>query len=191
MRTATVELESASPYSSSGVHQTPKLDKETHDDYEKRTWRERILVNDQNQIIIPPTAFTNGLSDTARFMPKTIPGRRGATYTKYVESGLLVMDPVVLHGPNNKPIPKDEVKGEWRFVPADGRTGGGRRVWKCFALIPQWKGTLTLYVVHDLLTPPIIEEYFNEMGLFIGLGRFRPQKRGFYGRFTVKKVSWS
>jgi hypothetical protein len=31
----------------------------------------------------------------------------------------------------------------------------------------------------------------EEAGKFIGLGRFRPQNGGFYGRFAVAKVVWS
>lgn len=185
MRVAVAELESVSPYGPSRYYQTPKLDKEIPKDYEARTWRDRCHVNEQGHIVIPPLMFKNCLDNAARYLSHKIPGKRNATYTKHFEAGVMVLDPLVL------PLKKEDVQGEWLFVPSDGKPGGGSRVEKCFPVIPSWKGKVTYHVLDDTLTPDVFEEHLREAGNFIGIGRFRPQKRGYYGRFKCLKVSWS
>ena len=56
-RIARVNLTGVSPIAWSRFHNTPKLDKELADDYEKRTWRERFHVNQDGECVIPPFAF--------------------------------------------------------------------------------------------------------------------------------------
>jgi len=183
MRTFIVQLESMSPYSQSRRHQTEKLnDKESHEDYEKRTWRERLHVNEKEYVFIPPLAFKNCLSRVGKFLSMQIPGRNKATYTKHFEAGVMVMDPLVL------PIKKKDVPGEWLFVPSDGKRGGTTRVDKCFPFISEWKGDVMFYVLDDIITLEVFEKHLKEAGNFIGIGRFRPEKNGYYGRFSVKSV---
>lgn len=43
MKTAIAKLKSASPYSQSCQHFTPKEERELADAFEKRTWREKVL----------------------------------------------------------------------------------------------------------------------------------------------------
>ena len=122
MKTAIATLKSVATYSQSKFHDTPKLDKESANDYETRTWRERQHYDDKGMVYIPPMAFKNCISEAAKFLSIKIAGKGKATYTKHFEAGVLVMDPVPLG------LHKDEVPGEWFFVPSDGRRGGGSRV---------------------------------------------------------------
>lgn len=185
MRTATVTLKSISPYSQSRYHGTEKQDKEIARDYEKRTWRERQHADENGQVFIPPMAFKNCLSEAAKFLSIQIPGKGKATYTKHFEAGVLVTDALTL------PDRKDEVEGEWLFVPSDGKRGGGSRVEKCFPVIRNWSGDVTFYVLDETITPEVFEDHLRQAGQFIGIGRFRPRNNGFYGRFDVEKVAWS
>jgi hypothetical protein len=120
----------------------------------------------------------------AKYLSMQIPGKGKNTYTKHLESGLLVTDNLVL------PIHKDEVKGEWIFVPSDGRRGGGKRVWKCFPLIEQWKGDVVFHILDDTITEDVFEHHLRQSGQFIGIGRFRPRNNGYYGRFKVNEIVW-
>ncbi len=183
---ATVELKSmaGSPYSQSKYYKTPRLDRETSADYEARTWRDRCHVNEDGNIFIPPMAFKNCLSEAAKFLGKQIPGKGKSTYTKHFEAGVLVMDPVTL------PVAKDQVEGEWLFVPADGRRGSGSRVEKCFPVIRQWEGQIAFYILDGTITKSVFMEHLKEAGSFIGLGRFRPRNNGFNGRFEAELISW-
>lgn len=56
MKTAICSLESISPYSQSKFYETEKLPKERPDDYEARTWRDRLHVNQDGFVFIPPMA---------------------------------------------------------------------------------------------------------------------------------------
>lgn len=179
MRRIIATIKGVSAYSQSKHHETPKQERELHDDYEKRTWREKTHSNEAGNILIPPTAFKNGLAHTAKFLGMQIPGKGKQTYTKHFESGIMVVDPLVL------PVLKDDVSYERVFVPVDGRRGGGKRVWKYFPVIPEWGGDLIVYILDDIITKEVFDTHLEAMGKFCGLGRFRPANNGYYGRFGV------
>lgn len=181
---AICSLESISPLSFSKHYNVDKLQKETAADYEARTWAERMHVDENGIIFIPPMAFKLCLTAAAGFLGMKIPGRRNATYTKHFTAGVLVLDGLSLG------IRKDEVKGEWLFVPSDGKRGGSSRVDKCFPLIPKWSGNVTFHVLDKTITRDVFEEHVREAGNFIGLGRFRPANNGYYGRFQLNKLDW-
>ena len=181
MKTFVATLKSTSPLSFSRYYaqEVPKKDKESAADFEERTWRHRLHVTDDGFVLIPPFAFKNCLDSAAKYLGKQIPGRGKTTYTKHFVSGVLVMDPLLL------PMKKAEVKGEWRHVPADGTPGGSKRVMKCFPVIPKWEGEVEIHVLDDTITQEVLEEHLVQAGQFIGLGSFRPENRGIYGRFRL------
>ena len=182
MRRIIATIKGISAYSQSKHHETAKLDRELHDAYEARTWRDKTHSNETGNIIIPSTSFKNGLATTAKFLGIQIPGKGKQNYTKHFESGLLVLDPMVL------PVLKSDVQGERLFVPSDGKRGGGKRVWKYFPIIPEWGGDIIVYVLDDIITKEVFDVHLEAMGKFVGLGRFRPQNNGYYGRFEVMET---
>src|SRR4249920_1912643 len=123
--TAICSFESLSPLSFSRHYTVEKTQKESPLDYEKRTWREKCHVNEDGYIFIPPMAFKLCLAEAAKYRSERIPGKGTSTYTKHFEAGVLVLEPLVL------PIKKEDVQGEWLFLPSDGRRGGGKRVERC------------------------------------------------------------
>lgn len=183
---AVCTLESISPLSMSRHYTTPERDeKETALDYEKRTWRERMHYHPEtNEVFIPPMAFKLTLAEAARFLSLKIVGKGKQTYTKHFESGILCLTPLMLG------VQKDEVPGEWLFVPADGRRGGGTRVDRCFPRIDSWKGQVTFTILDATITKDVFAQHLREAGNFIGLLRFRPRQNGFYGRFECTKLEW-
>lgn len=185
MKTAIAHLKSISPYSQSRHYTLPeKSQKESAADYEKRTWRERMHVTDDGYVFIPAMAFKNCLSEAAKFLSKKIPGKGKSTYTKHFEAGVLVVDGLVL------PNKKEEVEGQWLFVPSDGRRGSGSRVDKCFPVVKSWEGDVTFFVLDETIDKDAFEEHLKEAGQFIGLGYFRPRNNGFWGRFSVENIDW-
>ena len=179
MKQCIVTLESVSPYSQSRFHNEPKMEKESADDYEKRTWRSRMSVDKTGNWIIPPMSFKNCLSAAAQYLGMQIPGKGKSTYTKNFVSGVLVTDPLDLG------IKASEVEGEWLHVPADGRRGGTKRVMRCFPVIHTWKGDVIFYLFDDTITEKVFEYHLEQSGKFIGVGRFRPRNNGYYGRFKI------
>ncbi len=184
MKLAEGKLKSTTPYSPSRFYNVEKLPKELPKDYEERTWRERCHVTEQGQVFIPPMAFANSLKEAARYLSIPIPGKGKSTYTKNFEAGVLVTDPLYL------PLQKENIKGEWVFVPSDGRRGGGKRVEKCFPLIPSWEGIANFYILDDILTEEVFRQVLVAAGSLIGIGRFRPRNMGYYGRYEVKGLQF-
>ena len=184
MRDVIAELQSISPYSQGKHYDVTKLSKERPDDYEKRTWRERMHVTEEGFVFIPPMAFKNCLSEIAKYLSMQIPGKGKSTYTKHFESGVLVLEAMPL------PFKKESVDPEWVFVPADGRRGSGKRVLKCFGRINEWHGKVRFHILDDTITEEVFLTHLEQAGQFIGIGRFRPRSNGYYGRFVVKSLEW-
>lgn len=184
VKTAIAQLESISAYSQSRAHQTPELDKELKDAYEKRTWRERAHCTDDGHVFIPPMAFKQALDAAVKFVNEKIPGQRNATWTKHFVSGILVVDGLVL------PTKKDDLIPEWVYCNADGVRGSGKRVMRCFPMVPKWSGQVTYMVLDDLITEDIFARVLEVSGQMVGIGRFRPQNGGFLGRFKVNGLKW-
>ena len=184
MKIAIARLSSVSPYSQSRHHTADKLARELPKDYEARTWRERLHVNADGRVIIPPMAFKNALAEAAKFLSAQIPGKGKSTYTKHFEAGVIVTDALTL------PLRKEDVEGEWLFLPSDGVRGSGKRVDKCYPLIRQWSGEIAFHILDEIITEQVFHEHLRQAGQFIGIGRFRPRNNGYYGRFAIDEIVW-
>jgi len=184
MKTAICELESFSPYGQGKYHSTEKESKELAKDYEARTWKERAHYDDDGKVFIPPMVFKNCLSEAAKYLKIQIPGEGKSTWTKHFEAGILVTDPLYIG------VIKDDLEGEWLFVPSDGVRGGGKRVEKRFPVIKKWKGKVSFLILDEKITQDVFTHHLESAGNFIGIGRFRPRNNGYYGRFKVVKVEW-
>ena len=186
MKTAIATLASAAPYSPSRSYsmEIEKEPRETADAYEQRTWRNKCHTLPNGNIFIPPMSFKMGLDTAAKMLGRQIPGKGKSTYTKFFLSGVLVMDPVEL------PLKKETVPFDRIYANADGVRGSGKRVWKTFPRIDEWKADVRYTILADEITPDVFEEHLRQAGAFIGVGRFRPQSGGYYGRYEVKKIRW-
>lgn len=181
---AQVELEGVSPYSQSRYHDTPHKEQESHEQYRDRTWREYMHYDENGQVFIPPMSIKNCLSLAAKRLGMKVVGRGAKTYAQFFASGILVTDSTMLG------IKKDDVPGEKLFLPADGKAGSGSRVTKIYPRIDKWKGTAVVYVLDGIISEKIFTKHLDEAGKYIGLGRFRPERGGFYGRFKVNNLKW-
>ncbi len=184
MHVATATLESLSPYSQSSFLTSPKKDGENADDHEKRCWKERCHTDERGMLFIPPMAFKHAITAAAQYKSLKIPGKGNATYTKHFEAGIIVAEPLPL------PINIKDVEGEWLWLNADGKRGGGTRVRRCMPKIPTWKGQVTFHILDDTITEEVFTNFLRESGNFIGIGRWRPRNGGMYGRFKVLDVQW-
>ena len=169
----------SSPIGFSAPIQSHKKTGERADEFEERTWRERMHVQN-GEVFIPPMALKNCLSDVAKYLQESVPGKGKSTFTKHFEAGVMVIDPLMLG------VQADTVTGLRLFVPADGRRGSGKRVWKIFPVINEWKTQATIYVADPVINADKVLEYLEYAGRFIGMGFFRPRNNGYFGRFTIK-----
>ena len=169
-------------------HATDKLDKEKHGDYEKRTWREKIHCDEEGYIFIPMFALKNMMSASAAYLGRKIEGKGNHTYTKHFEGGIMVPDHAYIRDSNGNRIKKEDVQGDWRMVPSDGKKGGTKRVEKCFPVVPDWNIEAKFNIIDNTITPEVFTEHLIEAGWFIGLMSFRPRNGGINGRFQVTDV---
>jgi hypothetical protein len=146
MRTVIATITGVSPYSQSAYHNTPKNGQEGHNDYEERTWRERMHKDANGNVFVPPMGLKHALVSVSKFLAQRIPGKGQKTYTKRFEAGVLCFEPMGLG------VKVDDVPGEWLFVPSDGVAGSGKRVNKCFGRIDEWEGKVEFKVIDELIT---------------------------------------
>jgi hypothetical protein len=182
MKTFVVHMKSLSPFSPSKYIGEKKEANELHDDFEKRIWRERIHADESGMAFIPAMAFKNGLAECAKFVGEKVGGKGRQTYSRIFESGIMVVDNLPLG------VKKAEMQGEWLMLNSDGKKGGGSRVPRCMPFVPSWEGKLEFVCLHDAITLDVFKRHMDSFGTFIGVGRFRPSRGGYYGRFQVVSV---
>jgi hypothetical protein len=186
MKKATVTLRSLTPITFGKFHQTPKLNKELHEDYERRTWREKTHYDPKKlEVYIPGIMIANCIRESAKFMSKQIPGKGKATYTKHFDSGIFIKDNISIH-PNKEQLTDFSAV----HVPSDGQRGGTKRVIRYFPRFESWEGTFEIIVGDDIITADVMEEVLNNAGSLIGMGTWRPRNRGNNGRFELVKMSF-
>ena len=184
MRQVTVTFVGTAPYSQSRMHDAPKLDKERPDDYEARTWREKMTCDAGGNVFIPAMAFKQALPIASKRLGLQIPGRGKSTYTKYFEADVIC----------NADVPighkKDDAQSITINANSDGVRGSGKRVKRIFPIFYQWGGKADFTIFDDTITREIFEQVFTAAGLSVGIGRFRPENGGLNGRFEPVKFDW-
>ena len=186
MKTCIATLRSTSPYSQSrAYHDTEKKNKESPDEFEKRCWREKAHCNSKGKLTIPAISFKACLQSASKYVGDKIRGKGMKAWSEKFRSGVLVDQDLVL------PETKEKVAGEWVHCHANGVRGSGKRVYRCFPVVPEWSGEVTFHILDDEITEEIFVKHLKQAGLFIGLGRWRPENGGQNGRFIVEEHAWS
>jgi hypothetical protein len=185
MKIVEVRLESTSPYSQSRMHDTPKLDRERPDDYEVRTWREKCTVDGDGVICIPAMALKQMLDASAKLLGIQIPGKGKSTFTKHFKAGVICEGDVPI-GVRKEDVPSVTINAN-----STGERGSGKRVKRTFPIVSQWSGTARFAIFDETVTRDIFERHLTEAGRFVGIGRFRPENGGLYGRFKPTSFRWS
>jgi hypothetical protein len=193
MKTATVKLTSASPYSQSRLftkHEVKPLEKESASDYDIRNWRHHQHSDKDGNVYIPPMALKNALMECAQYLGEKIAGKGQSTWTKHFTAGILCSDLIVLRDSSGKPFHRDATDSETFMCHANGKRGSGTRVPRTFPVIREWEAEATVYILDEIITEDVFSRYISEAGKFIGVGRFRPRNGGFYGRFFAEVIDW-
>ena len=167
-----VEIKGVTPYSQSRVYEVEREQGEGNDDYSRRTWRNYMHVSKDGEIFIPPNGFKNCLSETAKYMNISVPGKGKATYTRFFEAGVQVVKPILLG------IKAKDVQCEKLFLPADGRRGSGKRIWKYYPVMDTWGGIVEVIVLDETVLQTsrttgltILEDVCRGAGQFLHGGR--------------------
>lgn len=175
------QLKSVSPLSQSRMHCVDKLERETPEAYDTRTWREKCHFTQDGYVMINPMAFKFALTAAAKYLGEKIAGRGQSTWTKRIEAGLFIDE----QGTIVLPLKREDLKCITILANADGVRGSGKRVPRKLPQIQDWSGELTINVMEEKIPPDLLARYLKEAGIKIGIGQFRPEKGGYCGRFTV------
>ena len=189
MNITTIEfsLESITPLSWSRYLEDARKPGESHDDCDERTWRDKIWATKDGDVYIPGICIHKAIVAAAGKAALGAPGKGQRKIKGYLESGIMVPDDMLLG------VKVDEMQSVRLHVPSDGKKGGGTRVPRRFPLIDAWTGEGTILVLDDYLVAhtPLIKEAFEYAGVINGLGRWRPQREGQFGRFKVTRFEVS
>lgn len=177
-----------SPYSQSALQDIEKLDRETHEDYDVRTWRDKCTINPGGQVCIPAMGLKQSIDSAAYKLGVKVPNRRGATYKNFFASGFFCNEDVPIA--NGKILTKDDATMVKISANADGRRGSGTRVPRRFPEFGKWHGIAEFTIVDDIITQDIFEHHVRTAGMIVGIGRYRPENGGKNGRFLVRKFEW-
>lgn len=187
MRICTFNIQGVVPYSQSkqvDKDVIPLLPKESAGDYDMRTWREKATYDDKGEVCIPGMALKMSVDEAVKRLNMGIPGRGKSTYTKFFVAGQ------ICDGDPSIGITKDDLEYIDIWANADGVRGSGKRVKRRFPIVREWKATPRFAILDDVIPNEIFERAVTEAGRLVGIGRFRPEKGGFLGRFSVSNFKW-
>lgn len=190
MRHVRVHLENipGSPYSQSAEHEVPFLDRESHEDRDIRTWRQKCTVNKDGQVCVPAMALKQSIDTSAFKLGEKIPGRRGATFKSFFASGFFCDGDVPIS--NGKPLTPNDASCVKISAHSTGKRGSGSRVPRRFPQFDRWHGVAEFTIVDDVITEAVFEAHVRAAGIIVGIGRFRPENGGTNGRFKPVKFEW-
>lgn len=190
MRTFTkaiVSIRGLAPLSQSHKHDVEFLEGESHDDYDKRTWRHKLNVreiNGKKTVAIPAFGMKMALQDAAAYSKKRIKGQGQATWTKKFVSGIAILEDIPLN------IDPETVQSVTLLMNADGKRGSGKRVTRRLPQMPAWEATFEVTILDPVITQDIFIDVIEQAGYFIGVGQYRPQVGGTNGRFIMTDLQW-
>lgn len=177
-----------SEFMSGAAIKSTKGPNETHEQFEQRSWPEKIRTNKDGTVVLNQFSLKNALESAAKRLKRKIPGERNSTFTKLFMQGVMIGSMPVLNGPDGKPCKPDAFEPRPLFVPSDGTRGGGKRVFRIFPTISAWSCEIDVIVIDPKITEEVLKEHLTEAGVFIGLGSMRAENGGVNGRFVVQKI---
>lgn len=178
---ASIIIRGLGKYSQSRAHDAPWLDGESHEAYDKRTWKEHLHVRN-GVVIIPETALMQCLHSAAKYSGEKKSGN--TTWTKYLEGGVAIVDPAVTD------VKADAVTYEDIYSNADGVRGSGKRVYRRFPVMAPWSAKFQALILDPAVTKEIFSQMLEIGGKYRGIGRWRPEKGGQNGRFVIDDLVW-
>ncbi len=185
MYRAIVTLRGTSSYSCSHQHRLPFKDGESHEDYEKRTWREKANHDPKTGIVyIPAMAFKQAMDSAAKRLAIPDPDNRKVTFTKYFLSDVICEQNLSIG------ISKDKMPKQIINANVNGKRGSGSRVERMFPQTPNWEGQTSFLVMEEKVNKDIFKRVLTTAGTSIGVGQFRAENGGLNGRFEIARIKF-
>jgi hypothetical protein len=187
MRTVTIQVKGLTPYSASRPTDLERQKSESHEDFDKRIWREKAHFDANGNVFIPGVCFKLALDEVAALLNEKIKGKGNQTYGKVISTGTVAMTDMFIG------VKKDQLQPIMIYANLDGKRGGSTRGNRYFPIVTSWIGEVEFHIFNDELPAEIFERYFTQAGLLIGVGRGRPGMKSpaGNGRFQPVKFEWA
>lgn len=195
-RVAVIDLQSVAAYSPSRQIEEEELppgerkqNGESHLAFDMRTWRKKAHYQADGLVVIPGIAFQRALVAAAQLRGEKVKGRGSMIFKQHFMSAVFPNGSAVL----TPHLRAQDLAHERVMCDPSGKKGtaGGARVPRYFPLIPQWSARLEFFVTHPAITREIFQAHLVDAGLYIGVGRWRPQNGGLHGRFAITSLTLS
>lgn len=129
----------------------------------------------EGRICIPAEWLTAAMKHASSDL--RIGGHGKRTYKNLVGAGFIHIEPAMI------PIHHRGWTVDVRYV-----TVQKSRILRQRPLVPEWSAEFVLYYHEDYFTKEVIDEILRRAGQFAGIGDFRPQRGGPFGRFVHRIV---
>jgi len=186
-----VEIVGTSPYSPSKalLHDKPESN-EGHQAHNERVWKERCHSNSKGEVVVPIFGLKAMLDSAAKYLGMKVEGEGKRTYSKIIQSGIIFHGSNPVLKVNGKPVKLNDMTiqeyGEWVYCHSDGkREGKAGRVSRLFPKFETWSCKFEIEAIDPRVTEAILAKHLVAAGRYNGIGRFRPQNGGIFGRFDV------
>jgi len=147
------------------------VEKKASTDWEKEALK-KLYVNSEGKIYQPSTHIERSLIDAGKKIK--VKGQGKATYSKIFGSMLSVEEFEIIHKNQSYEIHKTLV-----VIPS---TKG--RVMRYRPLFKKWELEFNI-TFEDEISPEVVKEALEIAGKYVGIGDWRPEKKGKFGKFQV------
>lgn len=188
MKICLMHIKGITPYSCSHYVDEevfPKLEKETHADYDRRMWREKATYDEDGIACVPAMGLKMAIDEACKRLSLPVKEKGKTLWTKFFLAGHICDYDMPLG------IHRDDLESIIIWANADGRRGGKSRVKKTFPYLRDWGGVARFSLLDPAIPIAIFERVAIEAGKLVGVGRFRPEVGGMNGRFAIEKFEWS
>jgi hypothetical protein len=182
MYRAIVSIKGTAPLSQSRMHRTPKLDGETFDELDRRTWREKCNYDQDGIVFVPAMAFKQAIDIAAKRLAIPDPDNKRAALTKFFVSDVICESNLSIG------VHKDKMPSVTINANSDGKRGSGSRVPRTLPQVQEWAGKTSFLVMEEKIKLADFERVLRAAGQSIGVGQFRPEKGGLNGRFEIESI---
>jgi len=137
---------------------------------------DKLYLTEDGKPYVPSTYIRNSLIEAGKSI--RIKGRGKSTYSKLLGSSLIVQpDTIVINSSTG---------WESFTVTAVNPTTKGR-VMVTRPMFKDWKLSFEAVVLDDI-SEEVFRNILDEAGRYVGIGDWRPAKKGMYGKFVVTKL---
>jgi len=176
MKTYNVTIEGITPLlmnrPSMLIGDISKDKKPSSDDYKAQA-EGKLYLNDKKKLYQPSTHITGALIEAGKH--KKVVGKGKATYSKIVGYAVQLEQYEIEH--------KNQKWEVFTCLAVNPNTRGRNPLSR--PMLKKWELNFDVTFDDTEIAPSIMKELFDIAGRIVGIGDWRPAKKGFYGKFQV------